>query len=362
MKTILNKLFIPLAAIVLFSACKKDAVLTYMDVVSFPSAVTVSASSVVLSADNVDSSVVTISWPAVIFKVKAPVTYALQFDVPADTVGATAWSNAVSVAIGKDVLSKSYKGADLNTLALSQLGLIVDSTNTIVARVKATLDRDVYSNAVAFKVTPYKVFVANVLYVPGAYQGWNPTTAPIIAEANGRPKMYEGYYYMPGSGAQYFKYTNARDWVHTNYGDGGNGTFSTDGNAAGLSVPDGGYYELTANLNNNTWTATKTSWSIIGDATPGGWSTDTQMTYDVANQVWKVTANMLAGGSFKFRANDAWVIDFGVDANGNLVYADNPFFGYTGGLNNLKVPSDGNYTITLDLHNSGNYTYILQKN
>ena len=32
------------------------------------------------------------------------------------------------------------------------------------------------------------------------------------------------------------------------------------------------------------------------------------------------------------------------------------------GLNNLSVPSDGNYTITLDLHNSGNYTYILHKN
>lgn len=362
MKAISNKLFITLAAVLMFASCKKDAVLTYMDVVTFPSVVTASTSSVVLSADNLDSSVVTLSWPAVIFKVEAPVTYTLQMDVPADTVGGSAWSNAVSVEIGKDVLSKSYKGSDLNTVALSQLGLIADSTNTIVVRVKATLDRDVYSNAVAFNVTPYQVFVANVLYVPGAYQVWDPTTAPIIAEANGRPKMYEGYYYMPGSGEQDFKYTNARDWDHTNYGDGGNGTFSTDGAAAGLHVADGGYYECTADLNTNTWTATKTTWSIIGDATPGGWDTDTQMTYDEANQVWKVTADMLTGGSFKFRANDAWGIDFGVDADGNLVYADNPFLGYTAGLNNLTVPSDGNYTITLDLHNSGNYTYIIHKN
>ena len=362
MKLISNKLFIALAAVLLFAACKKDADITYMDVVSFPPAVTASTSNVALSADNLDSSVITFSWPAVTFKVQAPVTYTLQMDVPADTVGGSAWSNAVSVEIGKDVLSKSYKGADLNTIALSQLGLLADSTNTIVARIKATLDRDVYSNAVAFDVTPYKVFVANVLYVPGAYQGWDPPTAPVIAEANGKPKMYEGYYYMPGSGAQYFKYTNAPDWNHINYGDGGNGTFNTDGAAGGLFVPDGGYYECTANLNNNTWTTTKTTWSIIGDATPGGWSTDTQMTYDAVNQVWKVTADMLAGGSFKFRANDAWVIDFGIDGDGNLVYADNPFFGYTAGLNNLAVPSDGNYTITLDLHNSGNYTYILHKN
>ena len=362
MKATSNKLFIILASLLMFTACKKQAVLTYMDVVSFPSAVTVSTNSVAITADNLDSTVITFSWPAVIFKVQAPVTYTLQMDVPSDTVGGTAWSNAVSVAIGKDILTKSYKGSGLDSVALSQLGLMADSTNTIVVRVKATLDRDVYSKAAAFNVVPYKVFVANVLYVPGAYQGWDPGTAPLIAEASGRPKMYEGYIYMAGTGEQDFKYTNARDWNHTNYGDGGNGTFSTDGAAAGLHVPDGGYYECTADLNTNTWTATRTTWSIIGDATPGGWNTDTQMTYDAANQVWKVTADMVAGGSFKFRANDAWVIDFGVDANGNLMYADNPFFGYTANLNNLTVPSNGNYTITLDLHNPGNYTYILHKN
>jgi starch-binding outer membrane protein SusE/F len=362
MKAILHKLFIALAAILLFTGCKRDAVLTYMDVVTFPSAVTVSSNNVVLSAANNDSSVITISWPAVIFKVDAPVTYTLQLDVPADTVGGSAWSNAVSVEAGKDVTSKSYKGSDLNTIALSKLGLMPDSVNTIVVRVKATLDRDVYSRAAAFKVTPYQVFVANVLYVPGAYQGWDPGSAPAIAEANGRPKMYEGYIYMPGTGEQDFKYTNARDWAHTNYGDGGNGTFSTDGAAAGLHVPDGGYYECTADLNTNTWTATKTTWSIIGDATPGGWTTDTQMTYDPTAQVWKVTADMLSGGSFKFRANNAWVIDFAIDATGKLVYADNPFLGYTAGLNNLTVPSNGNYTITLDLHSSGNYSYTLHKN
>src|SRR5205823_2537506 len=108
-------------------------------------------------------------------------------------------------------------------------------------------------------------------------------------------------------------------------GDGGNGSLSADGTAGNLTVADGGYYELTANLNSNVWTATKTTWSIIGDATPGGWSNDTQMTYDPTNKVWTVTANILASGSFKFRANNAWVIDFGIDSNKKLVYADNPF-------------------------------------
>lgn len=362
MKKIGNHFFVWLTMLILFAACKKESTLTYLDTIVFPPSLTASSNNIVFSAANNDSSIITFSWPAASFLIKAPVSYKLQLDLAADTIGSTAWANAINVEVGVDVLSKSFKGVDLNAIALSKLGLLPDSVNTVVARVAATLDRSIYSNSVAIKVKPFKAVVRNVLYVPGQYQGWDPGVAPIIAEATGKPRMYEGYYNMQGTGAMYYKFTSAPDWVHTNYGDGGNGTFSIDGAAGGLFVPDGGYYELTANLNSNKWTATKTTWGIIGDATPGGWGSDTQLTYDPINQVWKVTANMLAGGSFKFRANNAWVIDFGVDNNNKLVYADNPFFGYTAGLNNLTVPSDGNYTITLDLHNSGNYTFDLHKN
>ncbi|MEO7309326.1 MAG: SusE domain-containing protein [Chitinophagaceae bacterium] len=362
MKNISGKISTCLIVVAFLVGCKKNAELTYLDVVTFPPSLTVSTRAISLSAANNDSSVVTFSWPTVSFKIKGPITYSLQLDLPADTLGTTAWGKAIKMEIGKDVLAKSFKGSDINTIALQGLNLPKDSVNTVVARVVAYLDRSVFSNAVSFTIKPFAVPVLNVLYIPGEYQGWDPGTAPVIAEVTGRPKMYEAYAYMPGSGPKYFKFTNARDWNHINYGDGGGGTFSIDGAAGGLSVPDGGYYELTANLITNKWTVTKTTWSIIGDATPGGWGNDTQLTYDAAAQVWKVTANMVQAGSFKFRANNAWTIDFGVDNNGKLVYADNPFLGYTGGLNNLSVPSDGNYTITLDLHNSGNYTYILKKN
>ena len=362
MKQIFRKFLIAFVAVILFAACKKSAELTYLEVVKFPPSLTASTNSVSLSAGVNDSTVISFSWPAVAYEIKAPVTYTLELDVPTDTLGTNAWKNAVKIVVGQNVLAKSFKGIDLNTLALASLGLVKDSVSTVVARVVSYLDRPVYSNTLAFTIKPYKAAVINLLWVPGEYQGWNPSTAPAIAEASGRPKLYEGYYYMPGSGQKYFKFTSAQDWNHINYGDGGNGTFSLDGNAGGLWVPEGGYYELTANLKTNKWTATKTTWSIIGDATPGGWGSDTQLTYDATNQVWKVAANMLAGGSFKFRANNEWVIDFGIDSNGKLVYADNPFFGYTPGLNNLSVPSSGNYTITLDLHNSQNYTYELKKN
>jgi hypothetical protein len=200
------------------------------------------------------------------------------------------------------------------------------------------------------------------LSVPGDYQAWNPATAPLLAPVNGAPGKFEGYVNFTGGGPHFFKFTSAPDWTHTNYGDGGTGSFSTDGKAAGLSVPEGGYYELTADLKNNKWTATKTNWSIIGNATPGGWKTDTAMNFDPATQLWTVTADMKAAGSFKFRANDAWLIDFGVDDSGNLQYVDNPFLTYNPGFKDLTVPTDGNYTITLDLHVPGKYSFKLSKN
>ena len=197
------------------------------------------------------------------------------------------------------------------------------------------------------------------LYVPGAYQDWKPATAPQIGSVAGSPIRFEGYVNFTGTGEQPFKFTDAPDWTHTNYGAGPGGTFNTDGQAGGLTVPSGGYYELTADLGKGTWTATKTTWSVIGNATPGGWETDTPMTYDPNKQVWTVTLAMKADGSFKFRANNAWKIDFGLDSNGKLQYVDNPFFDYNPSIKDLTVPDDATYTLTLDLHVPGKYTYSI---
>ena len=199
-----------------------------------------------------------------------------------------------------------------------------------------------------------------VLYVPGAYEDWKPATAPQIGSVPGSSTRFEGYVNFTGTGEQPFKFTNAPDWLHTNYGNGGAGTLNPDGQAGGLTVPSGGYYELTADLKKGTWSATKTTWSVIGNATPGGWEKDTAMTYNPEKQVWTVTMPMKAEGSFKFRANSAWKIDFGLDSNGKLQYVDNPFFDYNPSIKDLTVPDDGTYTITLDLHVPGKYTYSVE--
>ncbi|HXB05897.1 MAG TPA: SusE domain-containing protein [Puia sp.] len=352
------------ALILTAAACKKEGPqLTLNTGNAFSSALKTSADSVTLAPANDNDSVLTLSWPAVSYGNSVAATYTLELDTKSDTTGATPWGNAKKFVAGNNVLQYSFAGKDLNNL-LQSLNLF--SSTTLVFRVLSDVDQyngsashipTVYSSVTSVKVTPY---LTN-LFVPGGYQGWNPAAAPMLNPVPGMAGVFEGYVNIAGSGLQYFKYTNAPDWSHTNYGDGGNNTFSTDGNAAGLSVPNGGYYELSANLNTNTWTATKTTWGIIGDATPGGWSSDTQMSYDATNQVWTVTASMIQAGSFKFRANNAWSIDFGIDKSGNIQYADNPLFPYNPNLNNLTVPADGVYLITLDLHVSGKYTYSAVK-
>ena len=185
------------------------------------------------------------------------------------------------------------------------------------------------------------------LWVPGSHQGWNPAEAPKLVSVE-KDDKYEGYANFPNANTE-FKFTSHPNWDNTNYGAGGAGELSTDGGNLTVAAP--GYYLLKADLNNNTWSATKTSWGVIGSATAGGWDSDQDLTYDATTKVWKGTLT-LTEGEIKFRANDAWDINFGDNgANGSLEY----------GGDNIKIAAAGSYEITLNLSEAGKYTYTLKK-
>ncbi len=368
MKKIFNLLPLMMTALVLLQvSCKKDevrAVYTKGDSSSLSS----STNSVVLDSTNNSAEAVNFTWSASQNGYDADVTYTLQFDASADD----SFKNATNVSVPVNALSKAFTVQDFNVLAYQNLALPANVSSSVFVRIKA----DVYQNGLTtgpsaiptsfsavinMMVTPYQIIIIYpTLWVPGDYQGWAPESAPTIASVKSN-NVYEGYvYYQPGGTFQ-FKLTDHPDWGHNAYGWLSSSTsgLTTSGTmsataSGNLFVPATGYYLVKADLNPTpaAWSVTSTTWSIIGDATPGGWNADTEMTFDPVAGTWSVTADLVSG-NFKFRANDDWALNFGYD-NGTL--------SYNGSNIPLPATGPGNYTITMDLGHSGNYNYSIKKN
>jgi len=358
----LSKIFLWLVILLIsLAGCDDDPTLTYLKTITFDNPITASDNDVVLTETDSISEVLSISWQAVDYYREDPVTYSVQMTTPDDT---TLWENAYEKEIGDDVLSASFTGKELNEITINSLGIEPDSQGTVAIRVISYIDRKAYSQPVTVSVTPYKVVTTSLypsLWVAGDYQGWDVTTARTIVSVDDNG-IYEGYIYIPAGGTNEFKVYAQPDWNSVSYGTINDGIIF-EANYAGdnFAAPSDGYYLFSIDLNNMTYLLIKTEWGIIGGATPDGWNSDTEMIYNEASQTWIVTADMKTDGSFKFRANQEWQLDFGIDDEGNLAYANHPWREYVE-VPQLTVPEDGSYTITLDLHDPGNYTYNLNKN
>lgn len=86
-------------------------------------------------------------------------------------------------------------------------------------------------------------------------------------------------------------------------------------------------------------------WSIIGDATPGGWSNDTQMTFNPTTGTYSISLALLTG-QFKFRLDNSWTTNYGDTGNDLSLDASG---------DNISVNA-GNYTIVA---NFTTHTYTI---
>lgn len=167
-----------------------------------------------------------------------------------------------------------------------------------------------------------------VLYLAGDANGWNQTEP--FASTDGI--NFWGFAYLNNNG---FKFCSQKDWKGTNYGT----DFSTAADAGNISLPEGneeGFYKIVLNLDSKTMELTPiTTIGIIGDATPGGWDASTPMTYSKEDGAWVIKDVTLKDGELKFRANDAWDINWGGTPDA-----------LTQGGDNLKM-SEGTYDIKL---------------
>jgi hypothetical protein len=184
-----------------------------------------------------------------------------------------------------------------------------------------------------------------LLYVPGNYQGWDPSkTSTVLASVNNDNK-YEGYLNFPDPAAE-FKFTTAPNW-DVNYGDDGpDGTL--DRNGANIVAADAGYYKINVDMDALTYTVLKTTWGVIGDATASGWDSDQNMTFDAATGLWTATLDLKVG-SIKFRANDDWGLNYGDDGPNGILEKDGA---------NIAIATAGTYAITMKL-GAPDYTYTV---
>ena len=188
----------------------------------------------------------------------------------------------------------------------------------------------------------YKVEELNFveyIYVPGNHQSWTPKTAPALhgPEFNG---VWTGYTMLDGG----FKFVHQRDWGADYTGK--NFTtlpegFTSDG--GDIVAPAKGFYYLTVDIPSSKLTVKEIkSYGIIGDATPGGWDGDTDLTWNAEKGAFVISGVTLKAGEIKFRANDGWDINLG-GAFDNLVANGD----------NIKVEA-GTYDIELYLQRTDN--------
>ena len=180
------------------------------------------------------------------------------------------------------------------------------------------------------------------IWEAGVNNNWGADAQPLYC-AN-QDGIYTGFFYAQdadwsgGMGA--FKFTGAfGSWDEGNYGtgsindDGLSGTLIDDGGSGNvLATP--GFYKAEVNLAEMTYTLTPIAGiGLIGPAQAGGWNDDTDLTYNPETRAFEGTLE-LAADEFKFRANDAWDINWGGTAD-NLTQ-DGP---------NLKIEEAGTYFI-----------------
>lgn len=356
MKTYIKKFIVFFTISLVVTSCDSNDTLTTLEQVRFSTPIHASLSTVVILNENLTDQVSVVSWDDVVYPVDAPVTYALQFDLESNTIGNDTWENSIRVEVGEDVLSKSFTGNELNDIA-TELGLLPDVAGEIVVRVEANLDRKVYSDALTLTITPFTSQIDfPQIYMVGGFQGWDFSTAAALLAIS--PGVYQGYITFPASANLQFKFTTALNYNQF-YGANPEGNFAESGNT-NLSVPNYTSYQITVNLNTISYTAVPYSWGIIGTATPGGWNSDTDMTYDYQQYKWKYIGPLVAG-AVKFRLNDSWNINYGPSGSpsGNtssgIVLLDAP------GAHSINTAANYEITYTHDPANPATAIYTVNQ-
>ena len=165
-----------------------------------------------------------------------------------------------------------------------------------------------------------------ILYMAGDANGWNQID--YLSSEDG--VHFTGYMYLNQNG---FKFCTQKNWDGTNYGV----DFSTAGDAPDIKMTDpAGFYQVDVDLSAKTYTLTPFTIGIIGNATPTGWDSDTDMTYNPEERCWELKNVTLSDGEMKFRHKNDWSLSWGGELD-NLTTQNGPNIAVAAGTYDIKL-------------------------
>ena len=166
-----------------------------------------------------------------------------------------------------------------------------------------------------------------VLYMAGDANGWKQID--YLSSEDG--VHFTGYMYLNQNG---FKFCTQKDWKGTNYG----GAFFGESEDNIMMTQEAGFYQVDVDLSAKTYTLSPFNIGIIGNATPSGWASDTDMKYNPTERCWELNNVELSDGEMKFRANDDWKLNWGGELD-NLKQ-DDPNIAVAAGTYDIKLYID----------------------
>ncbi|MBZ9730013.1 SusF/SusE family outer membrane protein [Salegentibacter sp. JZCK2] len=337
-------LFLAFIALLSFNACTQDDDIVFVaqpdpEGIQFSNSF---QSTYVLPAGNPGSLAERFVWNEVDFDAPTTITYELQgsanetFDSYM-VIGNTG-SNNLGVTVGQ--MRELAEEAGLDNDPETEM----PNTGTIYFKVRAFAGEgegnalEEFSEPVSINVELPEaeeeeeegVETKRNLYLVGdaTEAGWNPdnNNTPMFRD----PENDNVFYFTGYFAAGFFKFLEGQAWA-PQYGseDGSNLIFretEADPDPPAIEITSEGYYSVTVDLEAMTFSFepydasgadTFETIGVIGTATTGtdeGWNADMDLTQSSFNpHIWYSSEMQLFDGEMKFRANDAWDVNWGGD-------------------------------------------------
>ena len=354
----ITKYFLSMAAAIgMIAGCQKPEMVQISAPEDVVAPVLSPVADINITAANLGLESVTFEWSAADFGAQTQVNYAIE-------VAAAGQSDKVVVTSGVTETSAVVSYESLNAVLLYDLGLASGIAENVDFYVSAKVGEyaKVYSAPVTASATvtqAEKEYPKLTVAGSYAYNNWSPGKGQFVYDFEGTDAKYSGVIdFGEDVSALQFKFVGAA-WGENEFSVPSGEAQAPE--AAELPLVAGGgdniaaytthrFYSLT--LDKNTPKVIKNfsfnSLGVIGDATPTGWDADTDMQFNADKQRFYVDITLL-DGTIKFRADDAWDVNWG-GADGVLA----------SGADNIPVTA-GDYRIYVNLNDPANPTYELNK-